>query len=311
MNYQSLINHIKNGGFSLWDFKNGYGSNLYAMNLYDPFLMMIYLTGLLFGTEKIYGILVWQQILRMVLAGLFFYGFLSCFRLMEKSKLITAYMYALCGYLVIWGQHYQFGTVVVLFPLLLWITEKSLHQWKYCFGLALVCALECACSLYFSYMQFVVLGFYVLFRIAWEEKLFSKTGLCRTGKLYGFMVLGIGMGMFSLLPSAFHIFSVSGRMDGEPLLTRIMGALQLYPTSYYETLGKKFLSGNLEGINLYSGYMNIYESPNVFLSALFVLAAVQFLVLLCSERYSRKQKFLLILALAAGAFVLLDRKSVV
>lgn len=304
MNYQSMIHHIKNGNFSLWDFKNGYGSNLYAMNLYDPFLMMIYLTGVLFGAEKIYGILVWMQILRMVLAGLFMYGFLSCFQLMENSKLIAAYMYALCGYLVVWGQHYQFGTAVVLFPLLLWMAEKSLCRWKYCFGLTLVCALECACSLYFSYMQLAVLGFYILFRIAWEEKLFCKTGMCWTGRLYGFMVLGIGMGMFSLLPGAFHILSVSGRMEGEPLLTRMLQAFCLYSEGYYGTLGKKFLSGNLEGINLYSGYMNIYESPNVFLSALFLLAAAQFIVLLCSRRYSRKQKILLLLALAAGAFVL-------
>ncbi|MCI6996631.1 MAG: YfhO family protein [Eubacterium sp.] len=305
MSYQTIINHLKTGNFSLWDFKNGYGSNLYAMNLYDPFLIMIYITGVLFSAEKIYGLLVWLQILRMVLAGLFLYGFLSCFRLMEKSKLIAAYMYALCGYLVIWGQHYQFGTVVVLFPLLLWMAEKSLRQWSCCFGLALVCALECACSLYFSYMQFVVLGFYILFRIAWDGKLFSKTGICQTGKTYGFMVLGIGMGMFSLLPSAFQIFGVSGRMEGKPLLTRVMEALCLYPEAYYETLGKKFLSGNLEGINAYSGYMNIYESPNIFLSVLFVLAAAQFMMLMCSKHYSRKQKILLLLAVAAGAFVLL------
>lgn len=305
MSYQTIINHLKSGNFSLWDFKNGYGSNLYAMNLYDPFLIIIYITGILFGAEKIYGLLVWLQILRMVLAGLFLYGFLSCFRLMEKSKLIAAYMYALCGYLVVWGQHYQFGTVVVLFPLLLWMAEKSLQQWSCCFGLALVCALECVCSLYFSYMQFVILGFYILFRIAWDGKLFSKAGICQTGKTYGFMVLGIGMGMFSLLPSAFQIFSVSGRMEGEPFLMRVMKALCLYPEAYYETLGKKFLSGNLEGINSYSGYMNIYESPNVFLSVLFVLAAAQFIILMCSKHYSRKQKILLLLAVAAGAFVLL------
>ena len=305
MSYQSVINHLKSGNFSLWDFNNGYGSNFYVMNLYDPFLIVIYLTGVLFGTKKIYDILVWLQILRMVLAGLFLYGFLSCFRLMEKSKLVAAYMYALCGYLVIWGQHYQFGTVVVLFPLLLWMTEKFLGKSSYGFGLALVCALECACSLYFSYMQFVVLGFYILFRIAWDGKLFSKAGICKTGRCYGFMVLGIGMGMFSLLPSAFQIFSVSGRMEGQPFLTRVMNALCLYQKPYYETLVKKFLSGNLEGINTYSGYMNVYESPNVFLSVLFVLAAAQFIILMWSKRYTGKQKLLLLLAVAAGAFVLL------
>ena len=56
MSYQTIINHLKTGNFSLWDFKNGYGSNLDAMNLYDPFLIMIYITGVLFSAEKIYDL---------------------------------------------------------------------------------------------------------------------------------------------------------------------------------------------------------------------------------------------------------------
>src|SRR5699024_11686503 len=51
--------------FSLWDFNNGFGINMFSLNLFDPFLMLLYLFGVLFGAERIYGILVFLQILRI------------------------------------------------------------------------------------------------------------------------------------------------------------------------------------------------------------------------------------------------------
>lgn len=305
MGYQTVINHLRDGSFSLWDGNNGYGTNMFSMNLFDPFLILIYLVGTLFGPDKIYGILVYMQILRIVLAGLSVYGFLSCFALSERSKLYAAYAYALCGYLVVWGQHYQFGTIVVFFPLLLMSAEKSLKKKIWLLWLTFFCTLASVGSLYFSYMQFVVLGFYILFRVAWDEKLFSGDGLKKTGQAYGSMILGIGMGMFSLLPSAAMIFGVSGRVGGEPLSVRILSALRPYDRAYYVTLLKRFLSSNLQGINTYSGYMNFYEDSNVYLSALFLLLAVQFLILVFAGKYKAKQRAILLTALVLCGIVLL------
>lgn len=305
MGYQSIINRLRDSSFSLWDGNNSYGNNMFSMNLFDPFLILMYLVGALFGPDKIYGILVYMQILRIVLAGLSVYGFLSCFALSERSKLYAAYAYALCGYLVVWGQHYQFGTIVVLFPLLLMAAERAMRKKIWLLWLTLFCTLASIGSLYFSYMQFVVLGFYILFRIAWEEKLFCGAGLKKTGKIYGSMILGIGMGMFSLLPSAAMIFGVSGRVGGEPLSVRILSALRPYDRAYYVTLLKRFLSSNLQGINTYSGYMNFYEDSNVYLSALFLLLAAQFLIFVFAGKYRAKQRALLLTALALCGIVLL------
>src|SRR5699024_6720805 len=103
-------------------------------------------------------------------------------------------------------------------------------------------------------MQFLVLGFYILYRTAWNERLFCKKGLARVGKAYGSMVLGIGIGLFSLLPNAMMILVVSGRVGGESLATKILRELRLYEAPYYTTLLKRFFSGNLQGINDYSGF---------------------------------------------------------
>lgn len=320
MHYQTIISHLQEGTFSAWDFNNGFGINMFSLNLFDPFLILLYLFGCLAGKAHIYGALAVLQILRVLLAGLAMYGFLSCFSLSARSRVLASYAYGLCGYLMVWGQHYQFGTVIVLFPLLLFAAEKSLRRTKYLAVLTAVCAVCAMCSLYLSYMQFLVLGFYILYRAAWNGRLFCRKGLAQTGKLYGSMVLGIGMALFSLLPSAMMIFGVSGRVGGEPLAEKILREIRLYEAPYYTTLFKRFFSGNLQGINDYSGFTNFYEDPSVFLSALFLLLAVQFCFFLIVDWvkgaarrqamngiacFSAKQRVLLISALALGAFVLL------
>ncbi len=319
MHYQTIIHHLLEGDLSLWDFNNGMGINLFSLNLFDPFLMLLYLYGSLFGVSHIYRFLTVILIARVLLAGLLMYLFLSCFRLSEKSKLLAAYLYGWNGFLMVWGQHYQFGTIPLLFPLLLLVAEKAMAYWKdnsvtnskktgpnwSLFCLSLVCFLCCIASLYFSYMQFLVLGFYILFRMGWDSSLFTKTHLIQIGKLYGSMLLGIGMALFSLVPSAAMIFQVSDRISNDSFLQRMISTLQPYAPSYYNTLAKKLLSSNLEGINVYNGYANYYEAPNLFLSALFLFAAVQFFYGIFRKNYKLRQRILLLLALACCGFALL------
>lgn len=305
MHYQGIINHLKNGTFSLWDFTNGYGANVYTYNLFDPFLILLYLFGTLFGAEQIYGFLVYWCILHVLLAGMTIYLFLSCFSLSERSKVMAAYLYALCGYMVVWGQHYQFGTVIVLLPLMLMAVERSFEKTRWLLGLTIFCSLAVFSSMYMAYMQFILLGFYVLFRVAWRERLFTKNGIIRVIKTYGSMLMGVGIGMIQLLPSACLILNVSGRVSGDSLITRCIQALQLYPSAYYKSLWNHLFSSNLLGVNEYAGYQNFYEDPQVFLSVILLLALLQFVYLFFVEKFSKKQRVLLILAAGAVGFVLL------
>ena len=305
MQYQTIIQHLREGSFSLWDFNNGFGTNMYAISLFDPFLLLLYLIGVLFGPSKIYGALVYLQILRIVLAGLSAYCFFSCFRLSERSKVLAAYAYGLCGYMIVWGQHYQFGTVMVMFPLLLMAAEKALKRKKWLLGLTLCCTLSCTISLYMGYMQLVVLGFYILFRTAWEGKICCADGIKKIGMAYGSMILGIGMALFSLLPSAAMIFGVSGRVGGGSLMERLLQNLYPWGKSYYLTLIKQFFTSSPEGINNYRGYGNYYEDSHVFLSALLLFAGTQFVYFAVRKKYALKQKLLLFLAGFLFGFMLL------
>ena len=128
MHYHSVVNHIRDGNVSFWDFNNGFGVNVFQMNLFDPTLILLYLIGLVRGANHIWGALVYVQILRILMAGLAGYLFLSEFKLSERSKLFAAYIYGLNGFLMVWGQHYQFGIITVYLPLLLLFSERTFRR---------------------------------------------------------------------------------------------------------------------------------------------------------------------------------------
>ena len=103
MQYSSIVNHIRNGNFSLWDFTNGFGTSMYQMNLFSPTLWLVYLPGILFGPQVMPGCLIYVHILTMLLAALAAWSFLSCFNFSNKGKFLAAYLYAFNGFLTVWG----------------------------------------------------------------------------------------------------------------------------------------------------------------------------------------------------------------
>lgn len=305
MQYQTIIHHLREGSFSFWDFNNGFGMNMFALNMFDPFLILLYLIGVLAGPSAIYSMLVYIQILRILLAGISVYCFLSCFPLSEKSKLMASYVYALCGFMIVWGQHYQFGTILMVLPALLLAAEKAMKKPRWFLGLTLFCTVSSVISFYMSYMQFIILGMYILFRTAWNSRIFSRDGMKFIGRAYGSMILGIGMGAFSLVPNMAMIVGVSGRVGGGSFLDTIIESIRLWPEDYYKVLISRFFSSNLQGINNYRGMSNYYEDPNVFLSVLFLLLAVQAVYFYFKRSYTVRQRVILAVAAVSFAFMLL------
>ena len=128
MNYTAIVNDIRDGSFSLWDFSNGMGVNLFNFNLFDPFLMLLYGLGVILGPAHMLMYLNLIQIVKMLTAGLAFYWFLSQFYFSPGAKLVASYAYGFSGFLLVWGQHYQFGTAVIYLPLLLLFCEKFIQK---------------------------------------------------------------------------------------------------------------------------------------------------------------------------------------
>ncbi len=311
MQYSSIVNHIRHGNFSLWDFTNGFGTSMYQLNLFHPLLWLLYLPGILFGPQVMPGCLIYVHILTLVLAALAVWGFLSCFSLSQTSRILASYIYAFNGFLTVWGQHYQLSAILVWLPLVLMLTEKAMRKRRFSPGIAVSTALMVLSSYYLSYMALLTLAVYVILRLLVLQKgqgirLYLRS-LIRQGLN---LVLGVGMGLINLLPSFFLVYRVSSRLDSSmSLAEKLVYYFAPYSWDYYKTLARKLLSSNLEGIGTatspYSGYLNYYEAPNLFFSTLFVFLLVQFLISYFRTSKGGRDKLVTLLALAGGAFSLL------
>lgn len=309
MQYSTVVNHIRTGNLSLWDFTNGFGTSMYQLNLLNPSLWLLYALGILMGPQAMAHALIYVHLLLMILAGWMAWKFLSCFSFRFESKLIAAYLYAFNGFLTVWGQHYQFSMMMVYLPLLLCLIERSLQKKKFSPATVICTAFMLLCTYYLSYMVLIVCAMYVPLRL-FQTRRDGLIGFIKALFLQGFaLLLGVFMGILNMLPSYALVFSVSSRMEGQAsLITRCISTLKPWPDpSYYKTLVLRLLSSNLEGIGTakigFSGYGNYYEAPCMFFSGLLLILLVQFaLAILFRRKTDLRTRLVQLLALAGGAF---------
>lgn len=312
MHYASVVEHLRAGNFSLWDFTNGFGTNQFCINLFDPSLMLLYLIGVILGPAHMLYYLVWLQILKILAAGWIFYWFLSEFSYSRQARLCASFVYGLNGYLLVWGQHYQFGMVTIYLPLILLFEEKMLRR-KKGGGFFPVTVFFCGLySVYFSYMTLIGAGFYLLFRIVMMDELTWKKRISQFLSGCGQMLLGIGMSMAVFLPMV-QTLSNSSRIEaGSGGLWKLLRqCFSTYGDLYYETLSTRIFSSNLQNLQTlegseYEGMWNYYEDPVLFCSTLAVIFGVQFLFIFWKSNEKKRVKAAIYAAVALiSAIVLL------
>lgn len=317
MHYNTIANHLADGNLSFWDFNNGFGTSLLQLSLFDPSLIVLYLCGALFGPGVIAYLLIYAHIGKMLLAGLMCFQFLSCFSFSKKARFLASYLYAFSGFLAVWGQHYQFSIITVYLPLFLYLLEKALRRKRFAPSLAVISACVAVNSYYTGYMILLTAGFYLILRVFFMETSGLRERISLFFRSAASMLLGVGISLVTLLPNLLMVSGVSSRLEsGASLWERLLGGLSPYSASYYETLGKRFFSSNLEGIGNeplpYTGYSNYYEAPNVFFSTLLVILAFQFLfcLLRCRETF-RKKLTQWVLVLGTGLLLLVPAGSMI
>ncbi len=304
MQFHSIVNHIKDGNFSLWDMTNGFGTSLYQLNLFNPLLWIIYLFGIILGSSAMAGSLIYVYILALVCSGVAMWHFLNCFDLSGKSKLIAAYIYSFNGFMTLWGQHYAFTAIMIYLPLLLMALEKAIRRSKFSPLVSICTGLMVLCTYYFSYMSLIVAGLYVIIRL-WT----LRTGSIRRyfsvllKQLFA-VLIGVGIGLVNLIPSYSLISNITSRLSSGSYT----GMLFKWPGSYYKTLILRFLSGGIQGnssASEYTGYGNLYEAPNVFFTSLLVVMLIQLVIyLFISKKQDKRVKAASFIAIIFGFLML-------
>ena len=290
--YNGIVNSIRDGNFSAWDFRNGFGMNTMGHHLTEPFLIPIYILGVIFGPEHITYYMVWMEVFRIFVAATACYYYLSEFEVSEKAKLLATLMYAFNSYMMVWGQHYALGSSVVYFPLILLAAERVIRKRKFGVGLCLICFLTMISSFYQGYMCMFGGGAYVCIRILMQEKMEWK----ERGKAFllaaGSMILGVLMSAFRFFPSAAAQVGSSERMASQYSLFQRLFGFQLWDKEIIKTIIYRLFSSCIQGNGneLYVGRKNFYEDPNLFFSTLFIILLLQYVVLIRKQKVSRYKK---------------------
>lgn len=310
--YATIIRHLQEGNLTFWDFNNGLGTNMLSLNLFDPSLMLIYLLGTIFGISKIAFFLAWVHVLRVMAAGYVFYRFLSMFSFQVPIKGAISFAYALSGFLMVWGQHYQFGMVTVYFPLLLLFCEKYLRrERKYMFFPVMV-ALSSIYSVYQTYMALAAVGIYMIFRLWMLDGMTVSQRILSFIKGCMLMILGILMGAVIFVPSAYLLLNVTGRIGGseQGIFSKLLQYMRLYPREYYESSIMRLFSSNMQESGIlddgrYQYFQNYYEDPVLYVSNTVLVLVTQMVMVFWRSKEKLRVKLAVYTATLLIGFMLL------
>lgn len=259
---------LQDGGF--WSFHNGLGGSVLGAGQFaDPFLAILFF----FSPEKMANGLLIMTVIKYYVLSIFAYLYLKKFGFTGKYTFFGALSYTFCGFFVSWGQHYLFATAFIYLTVCLYAYERWVHDKKWASLVFSVAGLVLF-DTYFAYFILLFLAIYVVFRYfalyRFEIRHFLRYGF----SLLGYVLLGMGIGAVTLLPSIYQL-THAARVSGEQGLS-----LQLCTPFFYLSALLRFFSDTiLGGTNYYGtpGYypgqqnLNFYEMAFFYTGSIFVM----------------------------------------
>lgn len=259
--------------FSWYTFNMGVGLSSLNVNyyLFDPFSYILYL----FPKESLSTGIVYTIILKLLFTAWFSYKYFKEI-LPEMEEFIVwigAIAITFCGFFILWGQHFFFSSAMAIFPLLLYGFELLLkHKQKWVFILAIALL---AMDLFFFYQVIVFFTFYVLFRILVTKRIDSLKGkfLFIVKWVIPFSIIGVALVSFRVFPAFYELITNPRITVGS---SRWFNYLFLSSPEYIGNSFLRLFSNNFWGCGeRYFGFLNYYESPQLYSSLLILLLAPQ------------------------------------
>ncbi|MFK8068610.1 MAG: YfhO family protein [Gammaproteobacteria bacterium] len=293
--YYYLADLIHNLEFSFWSFKMGVGTSvltLYAF-LYDPFSLVYYIVG----ASNVSIAITYVFILKIFFAAYFAYLYFTYIKVGHFATVICSFLFAFNGYLMLWGQHYYFASVVIFLPFLLYSLERFMQEDKWLLLLVVIALLSL--NIYIFYQMFIFVILYYIFRFYDRYGFDLNLFLRMTGKFIIIFLLAITSVAVLILPEYF-ILSSSPRVESKGLSGLLDFSFSFNTKEYYFSIFSRLFSNNLQGVgSYYKGFINYYESLQLFSSLLFLILLPQIFYL-----FNKKQKVIALTGiLIAVAFI--------
>lgn len=260
-----LFDKIKEGYLPAWNFNLSIGTATLPLLSYimDPFSLIFFLVDV----REIGSVFVYTMILKIVIAGILFYIYTKKMFSDNRIAMIVAILYAFSGYMILWGQHYFFGTFMVYIPLALMGFEKWKAEGKnglFILSIFLIALL----GAYWLFSFSIFLFFYAVFSYLLTYKLDSKKAWIKfvsfAMKSIGLYLLGVGLACVILLPQVVYLF-LSPRTLGsipkdinKPILIHYI-AIVLRSLSSITTI-----KGNFYSSLRFGEWWDYYEGPSIY-----------------------------------------------
>lgn len=261
-NYWPSLSYIQSWlhDTTTWDMSLGLGASPIIQLCFwgaDPFNWIIFLFHPRLMYIGIFISLMFKYIVLAVVSWLY----------IQKMKISNNYIFctiaASCivfsGWFVGWGQHYHFATMYVFFIAALLMLERWLQDRKW-LGFVIVVAYLCMMTPYYSYMVFLFLAIYYLFRyFCINRKIAPKTFWQDGFKTAGLCLLAIGCSGILFLPAVEEMLN-SPRIGGNYKL-----GLGISSIKELMSFVLRLFSNNIFGINEgFIGISNYYEAPFMY-----------------------------------------------
>ena len=258
--YSNLVGNVRDGSFSLvnyWSFEYELGVNAagYQSWLYDPFNLILVPLGLLLGDAHLALILVVVHSLKAVISAYLFALFLTRYCDTPIARILGATLYALSGYMIVYGQHYWLGSAFAVFTLILLLFELFLERTSAprFIALAVSIATMVAWTAYIAFMVLLFEAIYLLFRIPhYRNELNVKTYLLTVLQLVAPVACGMLVAGFSLIPYALFLLTETSRTStstsfAEQIISALTGFVNLdwIPVILSRAMGSSLITTGL------------------------------------------------------------------
>ena len=261
-----LGNMLHRGDSINWTFQIGLGKQISPIIAYlNPFRLLVHLMP----TDVAVKAYIYKTLLEIVSASLLWSLYMKKLGINGLANIVFTFIYGFNGYLILWGQHINFGIVFSLIPLTLYSLELLLKEHKK-WPLIVSLAYFMSISIYFFAMSSI---FLVMFGAC---RLINNAGTGEGGgkNLVALMICGfIGflLSAWITVPEILFFFQ-------SPRVGKVMdvGIFDHFGWMHYVSL-LRFFSNNIFGVgNHYYGPINYYEAPQLYCGLLTLLLVPQF-----------------------------------
>ena len=279
-----LSDYIRHHGFPSWSFSVGMGQSLFHLSgdlILEPVVWL--------PRQLIAGALVFQHLLKVLVAGLLFFRFLQLRGLGLGGALAGALLLASSAHMCLGSCWIISADDTLCFTFLLFAAEEAIVSRRWLF-LPIAVALSGLVTVFDLYLSAVLLCLYVPLRLVeiygWRPLVLSRVCL----RLAAFAFLGVGLGAIVFFGSSYAVLN-SARASGT-IANYAFGPaphpFEFGSSLYYATTILRQFSSDLIGTgDDYRGWDNYYEGSQSYCGLLSLLLVPQAFV-----GASRRQRIL-------------------